>query len=227
MIDNDNDDNQGNDANNANNNATDDDEQRLLQARARQLARPPRDAHQPRASHQALVVVAGGVRVGFDLALCLGAMTAPPITVIPLGPSQLAGVALVRGRAVACFHLPGAAGLGAGAGRPGDPLQGRLGPGQPAATPRRLVLIGRKDVELGFVADDASEVVAYDNDDLHPLSQDGAYAGLPVRGVLADGLVLLDAVALLDDARFNFLSSPPSSSGASGAPTPAPGPVTS
>jgi chemotaxis signal transduction protein len=151
----------------------------ILKARARALARPVVGA--ARRDRQALLLRDGDVVFAVDLDECGEVHAAPPLTPLPLSPPQLAGLALVRGRVVACF---------------------RFATGEASAEPKKLVLIGGAASDLAFVVDDASRVVAYDDADVAAV--DGDRDGLPVRGVLVDGHVLLDGAALLRDPRFFF-----------------------
>lgn len=182
-----------------------DDDRAVLIERARLLARPLAATAARRDRRTAMILVTGGERFAIDLDACLGVMTAPAVSALPLAPPRLAGVVLVRGKVVACFVLT----ADDAGDRAADEAGERAGDGPRVR--RKLVLLGRREVEIGLLVEDASDVVLYDDDDVLPLALERADDGLPLLGLLPGGVPLLDGRALADDPRFSFAVTPTTS----------------
>jgi purine-binding chemotaxis protein CheW len=107
-------------------------------------------------------------------------------TPVPGAPDFLAGVINVRGEIVAVFDLRPFFGLAGGA----------------EAGPSRVLLLGGDRIEFGLLADAVHDFLPLRVEDILPAPEAVAGAGREfLRGLTAEGLVLLDGARLLQDRR--------------------------
>jgi|SRR5579883_472875 len=152
---------------------------RLLEERARALARVPEAEAAPRSAIEVVVFPVGAERYALETRFVLEVATRPPLTRVPGAPPRLAGVVPWRGETLAVFALV---------------------EGAPPSDPRSVVVLGRARPELGLLADGGGEVRAVDAAALAPPPESAG--ALPARGVTADAVLVLDGAALLGDRRF-------------------------
>jgi purine-binding chemotaxis protein CheW len=164
---------------------TSDDAQRILQERARELARAPAA---PRAG-RVLTVVAFGLGdelYAIEAKFAVEVRRLTDLTPLPGAPSHAVGVVNVRGEILVVFDL--------------RPL---LNLTRPAMTSRtRVLILGDGKAEFGLLVDRADEVrPLYADEVLPPAGRSGGGLGCLI-GVTADGVAVLDGGALLKDSRF-------------------------
>ncbi len=157
----------------------------VLDERARLLARAPAEAPRGAEVVEVIAFEVAGERyaVAAEYVREVARLSEP--TPVPGAPAFLAGVVNVRGEIVAVFDL--------------RPLFGLAGGG---AAPSRVLLLGGDRVEFGLLADAAHEVLPLRVEDILPPPE--AVAGPArdyLRGLTAEGLVVLDGARLLRDQR--------------------------
>ncbi len=163
---------------------TPDQELAVLQARARELARPEESAADD-ASIEALSFRLAGETYAIETAFVgeVGALT--DLTPVPCTPAFVRGLVNVRGQILCAVDLKAFYGL----------------PDAGITDLDRLVIVRDGEVEVGVLADEVTGI-----HDLPVRVVDGAVqtaAGLPADHVkaVADGMILLDVQALLADPR--------------------------
>jgi len=161
----------------------------ILEERARVLARVP---ERPVVAERVLSVATfklGAGRYAIEARTVREVGRLQQFSPVPGLPDFVVGVTNLRGEVLAVIDLGGLLGI-AGV---------RRGEGS------RLIVLGEEDAELAIVADETDEVVSVAADAVHPppahLAKDERAF---VRGVTADGLVVLDGPALLSDPRLFF-----------------------
>jgi len=158
----------------------------VLDERARALARLP-EATAPAATVESLAFDLGGERFALDTAHVREVIRHADLTPLPGAGELVAGVTNLRGQILTVFDVRTLF----GAAR----AEGAAGQGW-------VVVLGAGRAELGIVADAVREVVALRVDQV--LEPEALPAGATrdcVRGVTAEGLLVLDGAALLRDAR--------------------------
>lgn len=169
---------------------TDEAERELLRTRARALARP--DAQGAADGGTLLRVLEfrlGNERYAVEAACVHEVHPLRNLTPIPCTPDFVLGVVAVRGQIFTVMDL-----------------RRILGLAQEGLTDlHRVILLGRDAVEFGILADISVGVRDLPEALLQgvPLSLAGHEGGL-VRGATPDGLVLLDARAMLEDPRMTI-----------------------
>lgn len=162
---------------------TAEEERRLLHIRAQALARVPATEPAPGETFEAVEFDLAGERCAFALAEVRAVSLLPELTPVPGTPPFVLGIINLRGtlRTVIelrrFFALP-AAGL---------------------TQLNQLLIIGSHDLQLGILADAIRGVRRLPLASLHPAPADPRANYL--RGVTADGLLVLDAAKLLADPR--------------------------
>lgn len=182
-----------------------------LEARARLLARPRPAAARDETRVQLLTFRVGEERCAFPLADVLEVVRLGEFSRIPRAPRPLAGIAQVRGALIAALDLGPRLGVTPGPSKGGTPApraeSARGWSPDELASPMtdqdqaqtRLVLLGRGRPEAAVLAAEPFEITSCPGPALaaSPPPREGSMA--PVRATLADGLMVLDAAALLED----------------------------
>jgi purine-binding chemotaxis protein CheW len=158
---------------------------RVLEERAKLLARPTEEKARAGEDLHVVVMLVGAERYAIEARWVRHAMRAPERTLVPGAAPPFAGLVSVRGEILPVFdarHLLGAK---------GEPTEAE-----------RVIVLGESAPEVGLLVDEASEVdevpeIAFA---APPASLSDAARAL-VRGVTADGLVLLAGDVLLADRR--------------------------
>jgi purine-binding chemotaxis protein CheW len=151
-----------------------DDARRILEERARALARRPEE---PPAEEGIEVVrfAAGGERYALEARLVAAVFRLGELTPLPGAPAPVAGVTAWRGELLTLHDL-----------RP-------PGTARPAAG-LRVVAMGDPDPLLGFLADEVEHVSTLLPAGLGPPPEAGA---VPLRGVTEDAVLVVDGEALM------------------------------
>lgn len=160
----------------------------VLEQRARALAQ----AHQAVDTTPRLRVLAftvGAESYAIPATHVRGVLRLAELTPLPGAPAHVVGITNVRGEILPLFDL--------------RPLLGRGT--QALSDLAQLVIVGREQLELGLVADDARDIVDLPENDILPASLSGPDRDL-VRGVTHDAVTILDAEALCRDPRL-FITS--------------------
>jgi purine-binding chemotaxis protein CheW len=158
----------------------------VLAARARALARVP---EAPPAKGDAIVVAAfrlGGDRYALETRFVLEVARLTTFTPLPGAPPFVKGITHLRGEVLALVDL--------------RPLLGVAEEGLRDLT--RVLVLGEDRPEMAVLSDSVEEVLEIRLKDLGV--PPGARAGVAhthLRGVRADGLMVLDGAALLEDRR--------------------------
>lgn len=158
----------------------------VLEERARLLARAPAQA--PRAAEvvEVITFAVAGERYAVAARHVREVVRLSEPTPLPGAPAFLAGVINVRGEIVAVFDLRPLFGLAGGA----------------EGGPSRVLLLGGERVEFGLLADAVHEVLPLRVEDVLPPPEAVAGAAREyLRGLTAEGLVVLDGARLLQDQR--------------------------
>lgn len=162
------------------------DAETVLRERARDLARDTARDEAPRASLRVARFALAGERYAIEARFVHGIVGTIEAAPVPSGPPHLFGLAYLRGEILPIFDIRGFL---------------RSGP-RGLDNLSRLLLLGRETIELAVLADEVQDVDDLDERDLleppQPLSEGASDL---VRAVTAAGVVLLDAVALLEDPR--------------------------
>ncbi len=158
--------------------------QRVLERRARDLARP---AAAPSSEDLATVVVfpVGRERYAVDLARVVEVARLCGLTPLPGAPASVLGIVLHRGRLLPVVDLR------------------RLLGGGEAAVPEAgwLVVAGIGDALVGLLADGGVEVARVPSRGLAPPLVRGGVAEPLLRGLTRDAVAVLDVGALMTDPR--------------------------
>lgn len=161
-------------------------ERRLLQRRARELARPP-EPQEPAANLVAVVEFRLGAEAyAIDVQYVAEVLPFRPLTRIPGVPAFVRGIVNVRGLVVAILDLRILLGL----------------PVEDPSPQARILLLGSPTVAFGILADQVPGTGSLLLRELQPpLPTLRGMRAAFTRGVTSSGLALLDAPALLDDPR--------------------------
>lgn len=158
-----------------------------LEARARELARPPA----PERDADALLEVArfrsGGQPYALETRFIHEVLRGVELTPLPGAPPALRGLTLLRGEVLPAVELA--------------PLFGRPASG----TGGMLLVVGAVRPELGLCVEEVEEVVHLPREGLlpPPAALEAETRGL-VSGIHREGLILLEGEALLRDSRLFF-----------------------
>lgn len=157
-------------------------EREILARRTAALARTtlPSDALR---GVEVLVVRAAARRVAIRIEDVVVAAPLRHLTAIPFAPPALAGVTLLDGVVAPVFHLHALLGLGTVA----LPEHGRV------------VLVGPRELPLALAVESAETIERLDPEGLLPIPDPTGPTARRTRGISADGTLLLDVAALLED----------------------------
>lgn len=155
--------------------------ERVLQERARALARPPAPEPDAGAVRQFLLATIGGQRVGIPAELVFAVLRDMVLTPLPGATPPVVAIVASRGRLLACLDLASA--LGAAPAEAGEH--------------RRLVILGRMEAELALAIDSVEELTELAVDAIHPVPAGAAGDGGLLLGITSDAMPLLDVAALL------------------------------
>jgi purine-binding chemotaxis protein CheW len=158
----------------------------VMDERARALACAP--AQPVRVGTVEVVVFSlGGERYAVETGHVREVRALTDLTPLPGAGDLVAGVTNLRGQILVVFDLRGLFGAARG---------------DRDAEGARVVVLGSGRAELGILADAVHEVAVLREDELRPAESLGADGGWDcVRGVTAEGLLVLDGAALLGDPR--------------------------
>ncbi len=159
--------------------------QSVLAERARALAEPPREPERTGSAGEVVTLTLGGQRCAIESRWVAAILDPPALTPIPGTGPALIGVAKVRGAVLAVFD---AAFL----------LHGTTATRQAAS---RVVALGAGAPELGILADEVEGMARMAPGGLLPPPGGDDESGI-VRGLTADGRLMLDGGSLLSDRRF-------------------------
>lgn len=160
--------------------------QRILDERAKALARPRERVSLPTVTLDLLVFSLGAERYGIETACVVDVLRSPELTRVPCTPPFVLGVVNHRGRIVPVLDL--------------QRLFRRAGPGAPAES--RVVTVEARGMSFGILAAAVTGSIRIGADDLAPppAALVGSGSSL-VRGVTADMVAVLDVDALVRDSR--------------------------
>jgi purine-binding chemotaxis protein CheW len=160
----------------------------LLEARARQLARPLAEPAGPGAVTEVIVFSLARERYALDAALVREIVRFADFTPVPGAADFLVGVTNLRGEILPVFDLHRFFDL----------------PSRGLTDQSRVVVLGHDRRELGVLADETHEVVSVRADEVRapaPSIGAGSAGREYIRGFTADALVVLDGERLLRDPR--------------------------
>lgn len=149
-----------------------------LRLRAEQYAAPLPDADASENTARALVFRLGRVRYGLDVALVEGVRPLEKLTRVPGAPALVRGVVSVQGLLISVLDI-----------------RALLQDGQNAVLPPELMLIRFEGLRLGLAVDHAEGVQHFDAAALVDPAPGAPHH--PIRGVTADGVLVLDLECLL------------------------------
>ncbi len=156
----------------------------LLEERARALARVPPAGPEASEILEVARFTLGGERYALETRYVTRVLRLAHFTPVPGSPGFLAGLVNLGGEVLALVDL--------------HAFLGVAGPGLTDLA--RAVVLGRDRDEFGIMADSVEEVVTIRSVDVLEAPGTIGGGGRPfLRGVTADGWVLLDGGALLDD----------------------------
>ncbi|MDY7232389.1 chemotaxis protein CheW [Hyalangium rubrum] len=167
--------------------STPEEERAVLDARARELARPP---SAEKAAGSVLEVArfrSGGQLYALATRFVHEVLRDVELTPLPGAPPLLRGLTLLRGEVLPLVELA--------------PLFGR----PPTRTGDVVLVVGTTRPELGLCVDEVEEVTLLDREELlpPPTTLDLASSEL-MSGIHREGLILLEGEALLSDSRLIF-----------------------
>lgn len=160
---------------------------RVLEERARQLARPVGDESSVETS-SLLILALGTELYGVDVTLVREIRPATGVTRVPGLPIFYAGLTNVRGSLLPVLDLAQYLGLDIAAGADD--------------TARKLVFVSAAGISMGLLVDDVREITAIPVEDLRPAVSGGGHTseGLKVvRNVTKDLVAILDVETVLRD----------------------------
>lgn len=157
-----------------------------LVARARLLARVPAQAPRPGEMLELVVFTLAGERYGIESRLVREVARLTRFTPVPGTPPYVLGITSLRGEILALFDL--------------RQLLGVVAVG--VTDLGRIVVLGENRREFGLLADSASEIVTVPRSGL--AQTEGAWGRAYVRGVTADGVIVLSGEALLGDPQLTI-----------------------
>jgi purine-binding chemotaxis protein CheW len=160
---------------------------RVLEERARQLARPVGDESTVETS-SLLILALGSEQYAVDVTLVREIRPASGVTRIPGLPLFYAGLTNVRGSLLPVLDLAKYLGLDVS--------------GAPEDEERKLVFVSAVGISVGLLVDDVREITAIPVEDLRPAVSGGGHTseGLKVvRNVTKDLVAILDVETILRD----------------------------
>lgn len=158
-------------------------EQAILQARAERIARLLDDEGGDDGI-TALAVTLRSERHALPIDSVLNVYRNIPVVPVPCVEPHVAGIANVRGHIMPVFDLATLLNV----------------PGEVAVPARPLVVVSNRAITIALCVEEIGEVFTIGQETVKPVktTQDGG-SDSRLQGVLADGTVLLDLAALLDD----------------------------
>jgi purine-binding chemotaxis protein CheW len=161
---------------------TDADTRRILEERARQLARPTASGARTAFSVDMLTFALGRERFAVESRFVFAVFPLVELVPLPGATAPVVGITRWRGDVLTVADVRRLVGLAPGAL---DDLS-------------RVIVIGDASPELGILADSLSDIIAVDPTQLHAPSNDrrGAAPTL-LRGVTSDAIHVIDVTALL------------------------------
>lgn len=160
--------------------------QRILDERAKALARPREEVSLPTVALNLLVFSLGAERYGIETTCVIDVLRFTELTRVPCTPPLVLGVVNHRGRIVPVLDLQRVFG-GAGSG---------------ASAESRVVTVEAGGMTFGILAAAVTGSIRIGADDLAPPPAAPVGSGSsPVRGVTADMVAVLDVDALVRDSR--------------------------
>ncbi len=161
----------------------------LMDERARRLAAPAAATPDSARRLEMLCLSLGDERYGVETRHVREVVRAGDLTPVPFTPDFLLGVTNLRGELLAVVDLGSLFGL----------------PPRAVTASSRVVVLGAERAEIGALADVLDDVTSIETAELldAPSLRDGMAARF-VRGVTAEGVVLIDAAGLLaEDGLFD------------------------
>ena len=159
---------------------------RILDERARSLARVTHDATKDARRIDVVVFTSHGERYAIETSYVRETVRSRGTTPVPGTPAWIAGIESIRGEILAVVDLA--------------PLFGAQMP--PPSSACLLLVIGDENAELALRCDEISDVSSLGKDPIVAPPRAATSGGKrDVVGVTHDGIVVLDAAALLEDPR--------------------------
>lgn len=156
---------------------------RILDERARALARPPAQAPRPADSIDVTTFTLGNERYAIETRYVREIVRLSNVTPVPGTPDFVVGITNVRGEMVAVFDVRRFLGIRSDG----------------AAGASSALILGAERAELSFIAEAVHEIASL------PVADLRSYTVEPqctfVRGASKDALIVLDGVKLLNDGR--------------------------
>lgn len=158
-------------------------ERRILADRARALAVPQAEATDRPADNELLIWSVMAQRFALETAHVKEVARVRDLTPVPTSPAYLEGICNVRGAIVPAFDLRTLMGI------------------TPAGLADRafMIIVGADVPEFAILADSVDEVVRLPLGSMFAGAASAPVAASYVRGVTADGLIVLDGAALLGE----------------------------
>jgi purine-binding chemotaxis protein CheW len=157
--------------------------ERILEERARRLARPPATPNSPTHTLELLVIRLEEERYGIETASVVEVIPVRGLTPLPCVPDFVAGVIHHRGRILPVFALKRLLGF----------------QGLPVAETGRVVALEVGGMSFGILADAVAEVVQVPVEEMAPPPLGGS--GMFLRGMTRERVAILDVEALAGDPR--------------------------
>lgn len=162
---------------------------RILDDRARKLARVPPRPDPSAARMEAIAFVSHGERYALETRYVRAIGRIPFITRLPGAPEHVAGIAPWRGAILPVLDLSALLQV----------------PATPGSDRSKVVVMGAGQPEFGLIADELLEIADLRIDELaEPPDQFAAVGRDFVRGIGPDATIVLDGAALLDHPRLFF-----------------------
>lgn len=156
-----------------------------LEARRRKLAQPNRDANAAGTHDPLLVFALAGERYAFDASYVWGVERLPELTPVPGSPEAIVGITILRGVLVPVADLRRLLSLDACA----------------LSDVSRIVLVGRERLDFALLADSVEGLQPIGPSQVLPLPETSAWGADCVRGMTSDGIIVVDAAAVIDSDR--------------------------
>ncbi len=156
-------------------------ERRVLEHRARELARPSSTSTRGAIGDETLVFLRGRERFGIPLDAVVEVRRGPPLTPLASATAPVVGVIAWRGRILTVIDIGEAA-------------------DRTTRDDWRAVIVGRSRACIAIVADAVDETRTVVPDEWRPIDELGSASRLaraPIRGVTSDALIILDGEQLL------------------------------
>jgi purine-binding chemotaxis protein CheW len=160
--------------------------QAILQERARVIARVPLEPPAPGTLLEVVTFALGTERYAIETSYVREVLRLKQYSPLPGTPDVLLGITTLRGQILAIMDLRSLFGL----------------PSQADSGTSRIIVLGEQRIEFGMIADAVFEVTKLNVEDLREAP--ASVAGIArefLRGVSADGLIVLSGTVLLNDSR--------------------------